>query len=281
MAQGMGFRCPVTLLLLWLTLPSVNAIVTPKAVLPLGDPNQPECVDLAVSTPEAVYRRNHGAGSGFRFYDPSLQRWINQDPIGEAGGINLYGFVGNDPVNNIDPLGLESFIFPHQFFQDPEFRAGYYDGMKGGFYGGLEVGALFVGGEFLLAKYGPKALAWFGGTALGGKVAIRFGKVFDKVNKVDCSAPRATPIKNLSDQAADLVPINAGRNRVTMRSPTQQIEVDLVGKSHGGVATPHTKISPSNPRAPKQPAYNTRNSPVEPATQQDIRTVHRYLERHN
>ena len=43
---------------------------------------------------------------GFRFYDPSLQRWINQDPIGEAGGINLYGFVGNDPVNRIDPLGL-------------------------------------------------------------------------------------------------------------------------------------------------------------------------------
>ena len=45
---------------------------------------------------------------GLRFYDPSLQRWINQDPIGEAGGINLYGFVGNDPVNRIDPLGLET-----------------------------------------------------------------------------------------------------------------------------------------------------------------------------
>ena len=43
---------------------------------------------------------------GYRFYDPSLQRWINQDPIGEAGGINLYGFVGNDPVNRVDPWGL-------------------------------------------------------------------------------------------------------------------------------------------------------------------------------
>jgi RHS repeat-associated protein len=42
---------------------------------------------------------------GYRFYDPNLQRWINRDPIGEAGGINLYGFVGNDPVNWIDPLG--------------------------------------------------------------------------------------------------------------------------------------------------------------------------------
>ncbi|MBI4664768.1 MAG: hypothetical protein HY735_38760 [Verrucomicrobia bacterium] len=44
---------------------------------------------------------------GRRFYDPSLQRWLNHDPLGEAGGINLYGFVGNDPVNRVDPLGLD------------------------------------------------------------------------------------------------------------------------------------------------------------------------------
>jgi RHS repeat-associated protein len=43
---------------------------------------------------------------GFRFYDPNAQRWINRDPIGEAGGINLFRFVGNDPVSRIDPLGL-------------------------------------------------------------------------------------------------------------------------------------------------------------------------------
>jgi len=42
----------------------------------------------------------------FRPYDPNLQRWLNQDPIGEAGGINLYRFVGNDGINFIDPLGL-------------------------------------------------------------------------------------------------------------------------------------------------------------------------------
>jgi uncharacterized protein RhaS with RHS repeats len=42
----------------------------------------------------------------YRFYSPQLGRWINRDPIEEAGGINLYGFVGNDPVNYWDPLGL-------------------------------------------------------------------------------------------------------------------------------------------------------------------------------
>ncbi len=43
---------------------------------------------------------------GFRFYDTGLQRWLNRDPLGEAGGINLYGFVGNRPINEVDPYGL-------------------------------------------------------------------------------------------------------------------------------------------------------------------------------
>jgi RHS repeat-associated protein len=44
---------------------------------------------------------------GYRYYQPNLQRWLNRDPIEEAGGINLYGHVGNDPVNCIDLFGLE------------------------------------------------------------------------------------------------------------------------------------------------------------------------------
>ena len=44
---------------------------------------------------------------GMRYYDPYLARWTSRDPIGEAGGLNLYGFVGNDPVNLIDSYGLQ------------------------------------------------------------------------------------------------------------------------------------------------------------------------------
>jgi RHS repeat-associated protein len=44
---------------------------------------------------------------GYRFYDPGAGRWLNRDPIGEEGGVNLYGMVGNDPVTQVDFLGLK------------------------------------------------------------------------------------------------------------------------------------------------------------------------------
>src|SRR5439155_14099107 len=42
----------------------------------------------------------------FRIYSTDLGRWISRDPIREVGGINLYAYVGNDPINRNDPLGL-------------------------------------------------------------------------------------------------------------------------------------------------------------------------------
>ena len=67
---------------------------------------------------EGVARRAEEAGAswalirqsgliyyGFRYYSPSLGRFLNRDPIGEEGGTNLYAFVENDPVNGWDYLG--------------------------------------------------------------------------------------------------------------------------------------------------------------------------------
>ena len=45
---------------------------------------------------------------GYRYYDPVTGRWPSRDPIGERGGINLYGMVGNNPISRIDLLGLFS-----------------------------------------------------------------------------------------------------------------------------------------------------------------------------
>jgi RHS repeat-associated protein len=44
---------------------------------------------------------------GYRYYSPQLGRWLSRDPIGEAGGVNLYELISNNPVNILDYLGLK------------------------------------------------------------------------------------------------------------------------------------------------------------------------------
>lgn len=67
----------------------------------------------AASTHSGQYtgRENDQTGLYYyraRYYSPALQRFISEDPIGFAGGdVNLYAYVGNDPVNYNDPSGLE------------------------------------------------------------------------------------------------------------------------------------------------------------------------------
>lgn len=42
----------------------------------------------------------------FRYFDPGQGRWLNRDPIGYAGGVNVYGYCGGGPVGNVDQTGL-------------------------------------------------------------------------------------------------------------------------------------------------------------------------------
>ena len=54
----------------------------------------------ALETHRENYGESRGTASGIPF-------WPSRDPIGERGGVNLYGFVGNDGVNRWDYLGLK------------------------------------------------------------------------------------------------------------------------------------------------------------------------------
>ena len=61
------------------------------------------------NTSQFTARESDAAGLYYyrsRYYSPSLQRFISEDPIGIAGGINQYAYVNNDPVNLSDPGGL-------------------------------------------------------------------------------------------------------------------------------------------------------------------------------
>jgi len=42
----------------------------------------------------------------YRAYDPAHARWLNRDPIGEAGGVNLYAYVRGNPLTFVDESGL-------------------------------------------------------------------------------------------------------------------------------------------------------------------------------
>ena len=55
-------------------------------------------------------RENDGTGLYYyraRYYSSTYGRFVAEDPIGLAGGINLYAYVNEDPVNLVDPMGLE------------------------------------------------------------------------------------------------------------------------------------------------------------------------------
>lgn len=53
------------------------------------------------STPSRTHYNWH------RYYDPSIGRYISADPIGQAGGINVYNYAANSPLNYLDPDGLD------------------------------------------------------------------------------------------------------------------------------------------------------------------------------
>ncbi len=48
--------------------------------------------------------------------------------MGEHDGPNLFEFVHNNPATRVDPSGLESFIFPPEYWTNPKFRQGFDDG---------------------------------------------------------------------------------------------------------------------------------------------------------
>lgn len=79
--------------------PGRHAVSAPR---PVESVQQPEAVlsfVAVISWPLEGVRN--------RAYDPGTGRWLNRDPIGEAGGMNLYAYGPNSPINGFDPDGAD------------------------------------------------------------------------------------------------------------------------------------------------------------------------------
>jgi RHS repeat-associated protein len=74
-----------------------NPATTPNDYLAPGFPGQSQVLS------DLYYNR-------YRDYDPTTGRYIQADPIGLAGGPNDYAYVGGNPVNRTDPMGLDVWI---------------------------------------------------------------------------------------------------------------------------------------------------------------------------
>lgn len=55
-------------------------------------------------------RNKHSYPQLYPYENTTQLDWLSRDPLGEQGGLNLYGFVGNDPINKWDYLGLDTII---------------------------------------------------------------------------------------------------------------------------------------------------------------------------
>jgi len=86
-------------------------VVSYEEYTPFGSSTLLSCMQGAKAPREyrfASYRRDKETGlylCGKRYYAPWLGRWTSPDPLGTVDGLNIFSYVGNDPVNWKDPKG--------------------------------------------------------------------------------------------------------------------------------------------------------------------------------
>jgi RHS repeat-associated protein len=195
-----------------------------------------------------VYMRN-------RYLNPQTGQFTQTDPIGLAGGLNLYGYAGGDPINFSDPFGLRA--------QACCTREDLAD---------IGVGLIPVVGNLHDAH-----------TAIRGKNIVT-GDDASSGDRLFAAAGVVLPVSGgaikaggrVVREAAERLANRLGRNSVSIGTVDGVRRVDLVGRPHGGVETPHvhTYSRHTNPETGQTSVTRDSRLPTS-ATMQDIRQARR------
>ena len=138
-----------------------------------------------------------------RYYDASIGRYVQSDPIGLAGGINTYAYAAGNPVSRVDPRGLASLVFQVGGSYVPgvggEGNLGAYIGI---YQGRLDLGFYAQGGISL--GYQSPGLSAQGGIVKGDVNTIR-----GVTNNLNVAAPLACGTA-MTDGKGDLLGVTFG-----------------------------------------------------------------------